>query len=261
MVTAPAREEGPGFLGSCLVESDPKQEKNARRGKRRALLTSIVLQILIVAGLILIPLLGKGENIISRVLLYPSIPYAPGGSSPHPTNPAHPIAGHSAICRYCFSTVIPDSIVTHDSRPPEDPGDSVDFGPGIPGVSPGEAVYGGLAPTGPRRDPPPVEEHRTPAQTLRRKMSEPVQAAMLIHRVQPEYPTLAKQLHREGRVELHAIIATDGTIQSIEVISGDPLFIQSSLAAVREWRYRPTILDGQPIEIDTRITVVYTLTH
>jgi periplasmic protein TonB len=59
-------------------------------------------------------------------------------------------------------------------------------------------------------------------------------------------------------VELHAIIATDGTIQSL-VLSGDPLFYQSALAAVREWRYGPTILDGQAVEIDTHITVIYKL--
>jgi periplasmic protein TonB len=84
---------------------------------------------------------------------------------------------------------------------------------------------------------------------------------MLIRRVQPVYPPLAMQIRREGRVELHAIIATDGTIQSLEVVNADPLFIQSALAAVREWRYRPTILDGQPVEVDTQITVIYTLSH
>ena len=84
---------------------------------------------------------------------------------------------------------------------------------------------------------------------------------MLIRRVEPVYPPLGIQLRRDGRVELHAIISTDGSMQSLEVISGDPLFIQSALNAVREWRYRPTILDGQPIEVDTHITVVYTLTR
>ena len=84
---------------------------------------------------------------------------------------------------------------------------------------------------------------------------------MLSFRVEPVYPALPKQLHREGRVELHALISSTGTIESLEVISGDPLFIQSALSAVREWRYRPTILNGRPIEVDTRITVIYTLSH
>ena len=85
--------------------------------------------------------------------------------------------------------------------------------------------------------------------------------AQLIRRVEPIYPHLAKQIQREGRVELRAIISTSGTIESLEVLSGDPLFIQSALAAVREWRYRPTILNGRPIEVDTHITVIYTLSH
>jgi TonB family protein len=60
-------------------------------------------------------------------------------------------------------------------------------------------------------------------------------------------------------VELRAIIATDGTIQSLQVVSGDPLFYQSVLEAVRQWRYRPTVLNGIAVEIDTFITVIYNM--
>jgi len=83
--------------------------------------------------------------------------------------------------------------------------------------------------------------------------------AMLIHRVEPVYPTLPKQLGRSGRVELRAIIATDGTIQYLQVVGGDPLFYQSAMEAVRQWRYSPTVLNGQPVEIDTYISVIYTM--
>ncbi len=82
---------------------------------------------------------------------------------------------------------------------------------------------------------------------------------MLIQRVQPQYPALARQIHREGQVELHAIISTDGTIRSLQVVSGDPLFVQSALDAVQQWRYHPTVLNGQPVEIDTYISVIYHL--
>ena len=82
---------------------------------------------------------------------------------------------------------------------------------------------------------------------------------MLTTRVEPMYPFLPKQMGRSGKVELRAIIATDGTIQSLQVVSGDPLFYQSALDAVRRWRYRPTYLNGQPVEVDTFITVLYTL--
>jgi len=84
---------------------------------------------------------------------------------------------------------------------------------------------------------------------------------MLVHRVEPVYPTLAWHTHREGRVELRAIIDTDGTIQSLQVVVSDSLFNQSAMEAVSQWRYRPTILNGQPVEIDTYITVIYTTQH
>jgi len=86
-------------------------------------------------------------------------------------------------------------------------------------------------------------------------------SALPIQRVEPVYPRLARQLRREGRVELSAIIATDGSIQSLEVISGDPLLVHSALDAVWQWRYRPTILNGQAVEVETHITVIYTLAH
>ena len=85
--------------------------------------------------------------------------------------------------------------------------------------------------------------------------------AMLKHRVEPVYPTLAKQIHKEGRVELRAIIGTDGTIRSLQIVSGDPIFFISAREAVEQWRYKPTVLNGKPVEIDTFITVIYNLQH
>jgi protein TonB len=82
---------------------------------------------------------------------------------------------------------------------------------------------------------------------------------MLVERIEPAYPALARQIRREGRVELHAIISTEGRIESLEVVSGDPLFKQSALNAVWRWRYRPTVLNGHAVSVDTYITVIYTL--
>jgi protein TonB len=82
---------------------------------------------------------------------------------------------------------------------------------------------------------------------------------MLTHRVEPVYPTLARQIGRSGHVELRAIIAADGTIQSLEAVGGDPMFFQSALEAVRQWRYTPTLLNGRQVEVDTYITVIYNM--
>ena len=86
-----------------------------------------------------------------------------------------------------------------------------------------------------------------------------IDPAMLTHRVEPVYPPLARQIGRSGRVELRAIIGTDGTVQSLEAVGGDPMFYQSAMEAVRQWRYTPTLLNGQRVEVDTYITVVYTM--
>jgi len=86
-----------------------------------------------------------------------------------------------------------------------------------------------------------------------------VDPAMLVRRVEPVYPPMARQIRRSGKVELHALIAADGKVQSLELVSGDPLLVQSALDAVKQWRYKPTLLNGQPVEVDTYITVIYTL--
>jgi TonB family protein len=86
-----------------------------------------------------------------------------------------------------------------------------------------------------------------------------VTAAHLIHKVSPEYPKKARKKHVEGTVRLHAIIAKDGTVTMLEVISGDPLLVDAALKAVRQWRYSPTLLDGRPVEVDTTIDVNFAL--
>jgi periplasmic protein TonB len=253
MPQAPGPQDRNAFLNVCLLESDSEIAKRARRIKQRAILISIILQILVVALLVLIPLLGKGESIASRVFT-PTVPYSPG-SHPHPQ--PRPAAPSRAACHFCDQPRIPTVVVLHDPTPPNSNTNDEPGGLEIPGAPTGETVIGGQ---------PGLQTHiqapqPPPPATIRRSVSGTVEAALLTHRVEPEYPPLARQLHREGRVELRAIISTDGSIQSLEIIAGDPLFYQSVLAAVRDWHYRPTILDGQPVEVDTQITVIYTLSH
>ena len=79
----------------------------------------------------------------------------------------------------------------------------------------------------------------------------------LIYRVEPVYPRVAALTRAHGIVRMHAIIATDGTIQKLEVIDGPPSLIPAARDAVRQWRYRPYILNGQPVEVETMITVSF----
>jgi periplasmic protein TonB len=91
------------------------------------------------------------------------------------------------------------------------------------------------------------------------RVGEGVMAASLIHNVQPLYPAIARAMHLSGTVRLRAIIGSDGSVRQMEVIGGNTLLVQSAVAAVREWRYRPTMLNGEPVEVETFVTVNFIL--
>jgi protein TonB len=88
-----------------------------------------------------------------------------------------------------------------------------------------------------------------------------VQAAKLIAQVTPVYPTLAKQARVTGTVRLTAIIGRDGAIRNLQVMSGHPLLTPVALEAVKQWRYQPTLLNGEPVEVITQIDVNFTLSR
>lgn len=85
------------------------------------------------------------------------------------------------------------------------------------------------------------------------------QQSQLTHQVQPEYSQLAKQARIQGTVRLQAIISRDGRVTQLEVLNGHPLLVQSALEAVRQWRYRPTLLYGEPREVITTVDVAFRL--
>ncbi len=91
------------------------------------------------------------------------------------------------------------------------------------------------------------------------RVVETVQSANIIHQVVPEYPLVAKTAHISGTVLLHAIIGTDGSVEELSFISGPPLLLKSSMDAVKQWQYRPTLVNGKPVKVDTTVSVVYTL--
>jgi TonB family protein len=94
---------------------------------------------------------------------------------------------------------------------------------------------------------------------MRIRVGGKVAAANLVHQVVPVYPQGGKEQRIQGTVLLHAVIAHDGTVQTLEYVSGPPELRDSAMNAVNQWRYKPTLLNGQPVEVDTAIAVVYTL--
>lgn len=85
-------------------------------------------------------------------------------------------------------------------------------------------------------------------------------AAGIITQTRPDYPPLARQARIQGNVILHAIINKEGKVAELEVVSGHPLLVQAAMDAVRQWVYKPTLLNGQSVEVDTTITVTFTMT-
>jgi len=86
-----------------------------------------------------------------------------------------------------------------------------------------------------------------------------VQDAMVISRITPVYPRVAIQTRQEGKVTFTAVIGRDGTIQQLQLTGGHPMFVQAATEAVRQWRYRPTMLNGDPVEVLTTIEVTFRL--
>lgn len=250
-------ETSRGPLGACLVDGDSGQLARARRSRSKALALSLAIQASALAALLVLPLLATGQK-LSYTILAPALPYRGASQTTprrtvHSGGPDHRTHGPTYNASRPFNR-IPPQITERDFGPPPSVGNERTT-VGVPeGIPPG---IGESGPSRPAPPPPPEPVEKTPRVV---QMSH-VDPAMLIRRVEPAYPVLARAAHREGRVELRAIISTDGSIRSLEVISGDALFIRDSYNAVLQWRYRPLILNGQAVEVDTHITVVFQLQH
>ncbi len=237
-----------GALQGCLVDGDAEQRARQRKIKRRALTLSVAGQSLLLAAVAIAPLFAK-PALTLRPDFIPIPLYLHAAPERQISQIRHEHTHRP--CWLCPPAHVPTVIVTRIDAATAPTGVTFD---GNSHLNLRDALIAG---SDARMQPPPPQEteRRTPGIVHVTHLD----PALLIWRVQPEYPPLAWQTRREGRVELHAIIATDGTVQSLEVISGDVLFRRSALEAVQHWRYRPTVLNGQPVQVDTTITVIYTL--
>ncbi|HUJ30254.1 MAG TPA: energy transducer TonB [Candidatus Acidoferrum sp.] len=231
----------------------------SRTNKPWTVALSAIIQACIVGVMILIPLLvteALPKQMLTTFLVAPAPP-------PPPPPPAvavkivKPVARLIQQGKMMAPTVIPKkvNIIKEEELPPDV--SSVGVVGGVPGGMPGGSaggVLGGIiGGTGGGPPPPPK-----PAMQ-RIRVGGNVQQAALIHQVLPVYPQIAKTAHISGTVILHAIISKDGTVQELQYVSGPPLLMRAAMDAVRQWRYKPTLLNTEPVEVDTTISVVFTL--
>jgi len=238
-----------------MVVSSPKGKKT---NKPWTVILSGVVQATFLAVLILIPLIyteALPKASLATLLIAPPPP------PPPPPPPAatqivkvKPQVHLMDAGKLVAPKVIPKEvkIIKEEAEQPDAFGATGGVPGGVPGGQMGGVIGGVIGGVGAAPPPP------KPTQT-RIRQGGAVQAAMLVNRVQPQYPPLARQTRISGTVRLHAIISKDGSVQQLEVLSGHPLLVQAALDAVRQWKYRPTTLNGEPVEVDTTIDVIFSL--
>jgi protein TonB len=235
-------------FSGCLVDGDAVTAERERKIKRRAIVISVVLQTTGLAALVIAPMFARPAELTERVVM-PIPPYGHVPTQRRASQQLHARPTTHWETLYHLST---RPQVTGRTADQDGTGPLID-GPELPGNT---EVNGPLNLIDDRHQPAAPER---PLPQKKRMVVAHIDPAMLIRRIEPVYPALARQIRRSGKVELRAFIATDGTVQSLEVVSGDPLFVSSALEAVKQWRYKPTYLNGNPMDVDTYITVIYTL--
>jgi periplasmic protein TonB len=233
-----------------LIESGNKLK--TKRGVTTSL--TFILESVLVGVMVLIPLLFT-EALPKAQLLTGLV--APPPPPPPPPPPAAvvkvvKIQTNMINDQLRTPTKIPKKIeiIKEEEAPPQMAG----VVGGVPGGVPGgsmNGVIGGIV-----NSAAPVPRVATPTRV---RVSQGVTQGLLLRRIQPTYPPLAKQARIAGAVVLQAEISKDGSIQNLHVISGHPMLVPSAIEAVKQWKYKPYILNGEPVEVETTITVNFTL--
>ena len=235
-------------------------ESGGRLRSKRGMTTTIsfFIQVILIGILVLIPLLFT-EALPKQQLMTFLV-------APPPPPPPPPAAAPVKVVKQIQSdlqngqlrtpTKIPEKVqmIKEEEAPPPSMSAGGVVG-GVPGGVPGGqmgGVIGGIISS----TPVAVPRVATPQRV---RVSQGVSQGLLIKKIQPAYPPLARQARIQGQVLLQAEISKDGTIQNLRLISGHPMLAPAAIEAVKQWRYKPYYLNGEPVEVETQITVIFSL--
>ncbi|MGA8301442.1 MAG: energy transducer TonB [Terriglobales bacterium] len=227
-------------------------DRSARR--RWSALASFTMQALALSLLLAVPLVWiqgppRLQWIDSSIFSPPPAPAQPAPEGPHRAVRGSEVSGVHIL----QPTTIPSHIVNVNDA-------DVAAAPSIGEIT----VPGGIGSgtrgvlTGLGNPIAAIPPRPTPASTKPLRVSQFAEAN-LVHRVQPQYPQIARMAGIQGTVELRAIVSKTGAIENLTVISGHTMLVAAAVEAVRQWRYRPYMLNGEPIEVETEITVNFSL--
>jgi protein TonB len=237
-----------------LIESGGKLR--TKRGLTTTL--SFAFQVVLVGVLVLIPLLFTEALPKTQLMTFLVAP------PPPPPPPPPPAASVKIVKQIQTDTVkgqlrtptkIPEKVlmIKEDEATPPVMSASGVVG-GVPGGVPGGqmgGVIGGIISSAPV-----VPKVATPQRV---RVSQGVTQGLLLRKIQPAYPPLARQARIQGPVVLQAEIGKDGSIQNLRLISGHPMLAPAAIEAIKQWKYKPYILNGEPVEVETTITFNFTL--
>ncbi len=244
-----ARFKHPIFADTLLETS---WTQHARRSCTT--LTSFGVQAIMISLLLLVPLLRTVVLPAARTV---STPISMGRPAPTPVVPrprggSTPVApNHPAVTRYLWDGGPHESTsATGDDSAPQIGGGGTGPEVGLPSAPGFPFPITGTRPVAP---PPP------PSDAIRTFRTSKMLEGSLYHRVQPVYPPLARAARIQGEVVLSANISKEGTIENLQVLRGHPMLVKAAIDAVSQWRYRPYILNNEPVEVETQILVTFTL--
>jgi len=238
-----------------LIESGGRLK--TKRGMTTAL--SFVLQVALVGVLVLVPLLFTEalpkQQLMTFLVAPPPPPPPPPPPAATPVRTVKIVQSDIMNGQLRTPTKIPEKVqmIKEEEAPPlASMGGVVG---GVPGGVPGGqmgGVIGGIISSTPVAVPKVAAPQRV-------RVSQGVSQGLLIKKIQPPYPPLARHARIQGQVVLQAEISKDGSIQNLRLISGHPMLAPSAIEAVKQWRYKPYYLNGEPVEVETQITVIFSL--
>jgi len=237
------------MFAESLLESGNVHPK----GRGWATTLSVAIQSLLLAALVALPLFRPDglpvqlKSVVAPIAYgAPELPPSPQPAGTRPSTNSSPLEEPRFI-----PANFPKG---QTSRPGPETAPAPCFGPCLP-LGPG-------APNGVIGNVPlfigaaPIVKPAAPIAPVRRSQ---IELGAVLQQARPVYPPIAQQIRLEGTVVLRALIGRDGRVTSVQVLSGHALFHESAKAAVAQWRYRPYILNGEPVEVETQITVNYRL--
>ncbi|MBS1851056.1 MAG: energy transducer TonB [Acidobacteria bacterium] len=261
-VPSPIPALQPTFFRDILLEVDGKEKR--RRGL--ATFSSVVLQCLLLGIMLIIPLMFTEalpkQQLLTFLVAPPPPPPPPPPAAAAAVQVVRRIESDFSNGQLRTPSRIPEKVqmIKEEEAPPQGLSTGGVIG-GVPGGIPGGqlgGVIGGIISSTNNTAMVPKLAASVPK---RIRVSQGVTKGLLVRKVEPIYPKIAAAARIQGIVVLSAVISKTGEIQNLEAVSGHPMLVPAAIAAVKQWQYRPFLLNGEPLEVETTVTVTFQLSN